>query len=67
VTAVGTWYTSTGTFIVSDDALTDFNPILPGQISPFKTYSTYNPEMSKCDLKFKSLLGAQIPARTASP
>lgn len=67
VEAVGTWYTNVGTFIVSDDALTDFNPILPGQTSPFKTYSTYNPEMRKCDLKFKDLLGGQIPASGLAP
>jgi hypothetical protein len=67
VEAVGTWYTSAGTFIVSDDALTDFNPILPGQTSPFKTYSTYNPEMRKCDLKFKDLFGGQIPASGLAP
>ena len=61
VMAVGTWRTSAGEFIRSDDALIDYDPIMPGQISPFETIGTYNPQMSKCSLAFKELLGGEIP------
>ena len=60
VTAVATWYDKDGDFIKSDDALIDFNPILPGQISPFKTISTGNPAMSRYTVEFKELLGGAI-------
>lgn len=63
VVAVGTWRTADGTFIVSDDALIDFDPLLPGQTSPFEIISRYNPLMSRCNLQFKHLFGEQIPAR----
>ena len=65
VMAVAQWYTSEGTFITSDDALIDFNPILPGQTSPFKTFSTANPAMDNCTLSFKFLFGTTISMREA--
>jgi hypothetical protein len=61
ILAVGEWYKSDNTFITSDNALTTFNPILPGQTSPFKTYSTYNPEMGLCRVNFTDFSGATIP------
>jgi hypothetical protein len=42
VTAVGIWLDKDGEFIKSDDAIIEYNPILPGQTSPFKTMSTGN-------------------------
>jgi hypothetical protein len=63
VTAVATWYSSDGTFIKSDDAVIDYDPILPGQTSPFKTISSSNPAMSKFTVEFKELFGAAIDTR----
>jgi hypothetical protein len=60
IEAVGTWYTDNGQFVRSDDALLQFNPVLPGQVSPFKTFSSYNPAMAKCGLKFQSLFGGTV-------
>jgi hypothetical protein len=60
VTAVATWYDKDGNFIKSDDALIDFNPILPGQTSPFKTISTGNPAMSRYSVQFKTLFGRAL-------
>jgi len=34
------WYTNDGIFITSDDALIDYNPIMPNQTSPFEVIST---------------------------
>lgn len=63
VTAVATWYDDHGGFITTDDALIDYNPILPGQTSPFKTITRGNPAMSEFSVAFKSLLGGQIQMR----
>jgi hypothetical protein len=60
VEAVASWYASNGTFITSDSALIDYNPIMPGQTSPFKVMSTANPEMDKYSVGFKTVLGLPI-------
>lgn len=60
VTAVVSFYTGDGTFITSSDALIEYNPILPGQVSPFHVIETYNPEMKTANLQFKFLLGGTI-------
>lgn len=60
VTAVGIWLDKNGEFIKADDALIDYNPILPGQTSPFKTMSTGNPAMTKFRVEFKTLLGGTL-------
>jgi hypothetical protein len=60
VAVVVTWYDKDGGFITSDDALIDFNPILPGQTSPFKTLSRTNPAMDKYSIAFKYLMGGSI-------
>jgi hypothetical protein len=60
VTAVATWYDKDGGFIKSDDAIIDYNPILRGQTSPFKTMSSTNPEMSKFTVQFKTLFGGTL-------
>ena len=52
VMAVTNWYTSEGTFISSHYASIDYNPVMPGQESPFQTIGTHNPQMSKCKLSF---------------
>jgi hypothetical protein len=57
---VGTCYDKEGNFIKSDDALIDYNPILPGQTSPFKTISTGNPAMARFRVEFKTLFGGTL-------
>lgn len=60
VTAVVQYYDKDGTFITSADALIDYNPIMPGQVSPFKTITTANPAMKKANINFKSLMGGTL-------
>jgi hypothetical protein len=60
VVVVATWYDKDGNFIKTDDALIDYNPILPGQTSPFKTITSGNPAMSRYTVEFKHLLGGTI-------
>ena len=65
VAAVASFYDSNGGFITSSDTLIDYNPILPGQTSPFKVMATENPAMKKARVEFKELLGGTIPFRQA--
>jgi hypothetical protein len=66
VAVVATWFDKEGTFITSDSALIDYNPLLPGQASPFKTITRGNPRMSKFSVEFKYLIGGTIPSRDDS-
>ncbi|RJQ26331.1 MAG: hypothetical protein C4589_09855 [Peptococcaceae bacterium] len=61
VMAVVSFYDKNGDFITSADALIDYNPIMPGQTSPFKVIETYNPAMQKASVEFKYLMGGTIP------
>ena len=60
VKVVATWLDKNGGFIKSDDAIVEYNPILPGQTSPFKTMSSTNPAMSKYTVEFKTLFGGTL-------
>jgi hypothetical protein len=60
VTAVATWMDKDGNFIKTDEAMIDYNPILPGQTSPFKTISTGNPAMARYRVEFKKLMGGTL-------
>jgi hypothetical protein len=60
IEAVASWYAADGTFITSDSAIIEYNPLLPGQTSPFRTMSTANPAMAKYTVEFKSLFGPTI-------
>jgi hypothetical protein len=60
VAAMASWYTKDGTFISSSDALIEFDPLLPGQKSPFKTMTRTNPAMSSYTVAFKRLFGPEI-------
>lgn len=63
VEAVVSYSTKDGTFITSDDAIIEFDPILPGQTSPFKVITSYNPAMSRASVDFKKLMGGSIQWR----
>ena len=63
VEAVASFRDSAGTFITSNDALIEYNPIMPGQASPFKVMVKYNPLMHRAQLNFKELMGGAIDFR----
>ena len=67
VEAVGTAYAKDGTFINSDSALIEYNPILPDQTSPFEVLMTDNPAMQKCNVDFKFLMGGSVPTQRTAP
>jgi len=60
VQAVATWYDRNDNMITSSSALIEYNPILPGQTSPFKVMKTYNPAMKKAGVEFSHLMGGTI-------
>ncbi len=62
--AIVSYYDQDGKFVTSDDGMLKFNPILPGQTSPFKVMTTWNPAMKTARLQFKRLFGESLPART---
>ena len=60
VQAVVTWYDKNGNMITSSSTLIEYNPILPGQTSPFKVMKTYNPAMKKAGVEFSKLMGGKL-------
>jgi len=60
VQAVVTWYDGNGNMITSGNAMIQYNPILPGQTSPFKVMETSNPAMKKAGVEFSHLMGGTI-------
>jgi hypothetical protein len=65
VNAAASFYDASGGFITSSHTLIDFNPVLPGQTSPFKVMTRQNPAMKKAGVEFKYLMGGTIPFREA--
>jgi len=61
VEAVGQFFDAQGGFIKEASALVEYNPILPGQVSPFEVLTTSNPAIEKGSVSFKYLLGGTIP------
>jgi len=66
VAALATFYDAAGTFITSNTSLIEFNPILPGQTSPFSVMEKDNPAMKKAGVEFKDLLGGSISFTNSS-
>lgn len=60
VQAVVTYYNKAGDLITSDNALIEYDPIMPEQRSPFKVMTRHNPEMATYRVEFKKLLGSKI-------
>jgi hypothetical protein len=60
VEAVATMYDKDGGFITTGSALIDYDPILPGQTSPFKVMVRANPAMERYRVTFKKLSGVPI-------
>jgi hypothetical protein len=61
VTVVAELRTQDETLIKSEKALIEYNPILPGQTSPFKVGGTDNPEIKTFNVTFKCFSDGEIP------
>lgn len=60
VQAVATWHDKNGNMITSDTSIIEYNPILPGQSSPFKVMERWNPAMKTASIEFSYLGGGTI-------
>lgn len=60
VVALVNIFDKNGEFIKSDKALIEYNPILPGQTSPFKVMASHNPAMEKASIDFGTLFGKKL-------
>lgn len=65
VMAVGEFYDANDNFIKSAEALIEYNPILPGQSSPFSVLTTDNPEIKNGKIVFKAFWGGTISTKDA--
>ena len=64
VMAVVTFVTADGEFVKTSEALISYNPVLPGQTSPFEAIASDNPEIAKASISFKFLLGGTLSSTT---
>lgn len=60
VQVVVTFYTEEGTLVTSARALLDYNPLLPGQTTPFSAIATSNPRMASAGVNFSRMFGGSI-------
>jgi len=67
VMVVVTWYDANGVPQRSDDSFIDYNPVLPGQSSPWSTINTDNPGLRNYKIQFKEFLGGTILTRDDRP
>jgi len=63
VTAIMIYFDETGTPVSSDEALIEYDPLLPSQTSPFKVLTRYNPAFKEGRVEFKELFGGEIETR----
>ena len=63
VMAVVAFRTEDGTLVKTDDALIDYDVLMPGQTCSFEVLTTENPAIKKLGLSFKQLFGSQIPTK----
>jgi len=63
VMAVVLFYTASGEFITSEDALIKYDPLMPGQSSPWEVMARWNPQMAKASVEFKKLFGEELDYR----
>lgn len=65
VEVLASFYESNNIFVKSAEALIEYNPILPGQTSPFKAITSSNPAIKTSSIQFKKVLGGTIRYRQA--
>lgn len=61
VQAVVGWFDKSDSLITYERSLVEFDPIMPGQTSPFKITARFNPMMDTAVLRFKQLGGSELP------
>lgn len=54
---------ASGDLVTSADAHIKYDPILPGQVSPFTVFASENPAITKASIDFKEFMGGSIKWR----
>ncbi|MER8546469.1 FxLYD domain-containing protein [Mesorhizobium sp. M1169] len=57
---IGIFRTSNDEFVKSAEAMVDYQPLMPGQTSPFPAMTTDNPIMRNCNVAFKTMFGGLV-------
>lgn len=65
--AVATFVKADGSFVKSDSAMVDYQPLLPKQSSPFKVMATENPAGTHARIEFKTMFGGTIDYQDVRP
>lgn len=60
IVAVATWYDKADQFISSDSGLVAFDPLMPGQTSPYSVLIRSNPLMHQYGVAFKTMGGEEL-------
>lgn len=60
--AVGTFTNASHDLIKSATGMVEYQPLMPGQKSPYKVMASLNPLISQCHVAFKIMFGGQIAA-----
>lgn len=63
VEAVANFSDAKGNFITTEDALINYNPILPDQVSPFKIPVPWNPAFKNLKVEFKQIMRGKLEHR----
>jgi hypothetical protein len=58
--------TKDGELVKTDEAVLDYNPVMPGQTSSFTVMTSDNPMISNCVVRFKHVSGVELAARNVS-
>jgi hypothetical protein len=67
IQVVSSWYDEGGKFITSDSAMIEYDPLMPGQTSPFKTMTRGNPLMKRFSVEFKPIFGPVLRTKDSDP
>jgi hypothetical protein len=59
-----TWRGADGTHITSTKVLVEYDPVLPGQATPFKAIAKRNPVMDRFDVEFMEIGGPILPTKS---
>jgi hypothetical protein len=63
VQALVTWYDKDRKMVTYNNSLIAYNPLMSGQISPFKVLDKYNPAMASANIEFKYMFGKKIEVK----
>ncbi len=62
VMAVVRFQDEAGTFVTSESAMIEYQPLMPGQTSPFKVATTNNPRIRHFTIGSKQMFGGELKA-----